>query len=127
VYSGDVWHYSFLYIALILAVWIYMSEHKIDFLAGKIYLAGFALFCFLLAIAPSYFPEGSYTNYKEYLVENIDQFKDKKIFLVPMAKEMSAIFPYIREYNLQFYDKYGNDAKSLNAYKDMWFNKTYRY
>ena len=122
IYSGDVWHYSFLYVALMVTVWLYMAEHKIDYLSGKVYMVGFGLFCLLLAMAPSDFPEGGYTCYKDYIIENVDTFKNKKIFLVPMAKEMSAITPYLREYDLKFYDKYGNDAKSLDAYKDMWFN-----
>lgn len=123
VYGGQANHHSFVFIYIIIAMWLFLYEYKIDNIREKVYTGIFILF--LLGIFFNY--DYSHTNmlnghleFKRYLVRNINKFQNHKIFLFPNYSYAKEIIPYLYQYNLQFYDSRGNKLESFEAYKVQW-------
>ena len=119
VYAAECWHFCFLFIYLIMAVWIYLSENKLKTNFQIVYVSLFTIFCFMLTIFPSDYTKfvGRSNDLKNYMINNIDTFSNAKIFFYPSFSFAKEIIPYLSKYNLKFYDSYGNSINSFDAFK----------
>ncbi len=123
VYGGQANHHSFIYIYIIIAMWLFLSEYKIENIREKIYTGIFMLF--LLGIFFNYDYKYVYsgqarTVFKEYITKHQNDFQNHKIFFFPSYSYSKEVIPYLYQYNLQFYDSHGNNLESLEAYKVQW-------
>ena len=125
IYGGNLWHFSFLFIYLIISVWIYFSENKPDTNFQKFYLILFTVFSFLLI---DYKVNYKYYNdicidFRNYFIANISEYSKTKIFVYPNHCYVSTMFPYIEKYKLNIYNSQADNLRSLDFYINQWDNK----
>ena len=130
IYYGEAWHYVFLFVYLIIAVWLYCSEYELTSVFQKLYKNLFMIFCFLLMFFPSQliFPHGGlYSNFKDYIIKNQQVFQGKKIFFSSVYLADKEILPYIEKYKFDIYDSFGNSLRSYDTYYARWHYNVARY
>ena len=114
VYCGFNWHFSFFYIYFIISVWMYCSEIGIKTMFHKYYMILFLCFCFTLCLLPKDYKNmrGTHEYFKDYLIKNINEYKNSKLFVAPNYSYINEVFPYIEKYKL---DIYNGDAVPLRT------------
>lgn len=121
IYRSAYWHFMFLFVNIITALWLYLSEHKISNSFQKRYLAIFCLmFISMLSYPGRYDAAGFHSGITYYLQTHIQEYKNNKIFLFPTDSSSIGIVPEMRKYGYKFYDCYGNPYGSKNLYINQW-------
>ena len=123
-YNIKVWHFSFLFIILIIAIWIYLAENEITKNFQKTYINLFCIMFALLIFYPqNYIIKVKYIELSEYMKEN-QVFANKKIYFYPTDLSFIGITHYLKNNGNTFYDCLGNSNKSIEYYKHQWDNPT---
>ena len=121
IYRVAYWHLMFLFISIVIALWMYLSEHKISNSFQKRYLVVFGLmFISLLSYPGRYDSGGFHSGITYYLQTHIKQYQNSKIFMFPTDSSSIGIVPEMRKYGYNFYDCYGNSYSSKEAYINQW-------
>lgn len=124
-YEGEFWHFIYLFIVIIIAIWIYLSEYKITQSFQKTYMYLFYTMFFILTFCfGTYCHEGRYIPLVKYIQTNGTMFENKKIFFYPADMHLNGIVPVIKDKNISYYDCHGNSIKSVEFYKHLWDNPT---
>ena len=121
VYRSTVWHFVFLFITLIIALWMYLAEYSISDKFQKSYMNIFCLmFVFLTFFPGDYVSSGPHIPFLKYIQNNIETFDGKKMFFFPTEARVVGIVPELSKTNISFYDCYGNSLKSKDFYIHQW-------
>ena len=120
VYRCAYWHFMFLFINIILALWIYLKENPITNNFQIRYLIIFCLmFISMISYPGRYNAEGFHNGITTYLKTH-NEYQNHKIFLFPTDSSVIGIVPTFRKFGYEFFDCYGNSYKSLQLYKQQW-------
>ena len=121
-YSFEPWHYTFIYLFFVCAMWIYLQEYKLTGVWQKTYYALFFVLSFL-TIFYFKFPwhwGGFYVPTSEYIKENMEQYRGAKIFLFPTDAGITGIVPMLKDYDIEFYGSHGTSYNSCETYIHQW-------
>ncbi len=122
VYVLACWHYMFLFLYFVCAMWVYLSENSLKTVFQKIYYFSFGILCFATIFFYQY-PwqwNGYYIPTAQYLKDNYSEYQNARIFLFPPDSSMNGLVPLFKNYNIDFYDSKGNSYKSANMYINQW-------
>ena len=122
IYSAEIWHFAFIFIYLILAVWIYFSEHKPETNFQKCYKIIFLLFVLSLAFyKTNYITYNSdCIDFRNYVIENIQEYQNAKIFVYPDFNYVNTIYPYLTKYNIKIYNSHADAFGSFDFFAHQW-------
>ena len=121
-FSLAPWHYMFLYLFFVCAMWLYLQEYKLTTVWQKVYYALFFLLSFL-TIFYFKFPwhwNGFYIPTYEYVKENMEQYRGSKIFLFPTDSSVIGIVPMLKDYDIEFFGPHGTSYSSYKTYVHQW-------
>lgn len=130
VYTGDIWHYMFIYIYLICAGWIVIDGNKITKLnkQGITIVLSVISFCFIFYL--NYEPRVFQSHSKEianFVIEhknsNIISFSDLFISVIPyLSKQNITIQRYGKNYDKKIFDNlynvYNKNIENYGIFKD---------
>ena len=121
IYRSSFWHFMFLFLALIISMWMYLSEYKINDNFQKRYYAVFTIL-FVLLTFYQYKGEvvGAQSAILDYLQNSGGIYKNHKIFMYPTDSSVIGIVPILQKENYLFYDCLGNSYKSVELYRHQW-------
>ena len=127
IYRAATWHTGFLFITIIIALWMYLSEYKIFLNFQKTYLNIFcAMFILLTFCYDDYIYYGQHlTLAKDIQASSI--MKNKKIFFYTTDSSVIGITHAIKDMGISYYDCLGNSINSKDFYIHQWDFPTINY
>ena len=123
IYRAAYWHFIFLFVNIIIALWIYLSEYNITQNFQKTYLN---LFCIIFIILTL-----SSINYEFFYGQHIklaldiqtnNIMRNKKIFFFPTDSSFIGITHDIKNMGIKYYDCLGDPLNSKEFYIHQWDN-----
>jgi hypothetical protein len=122
VYALNPWHYMFLFLFFICAMWIYLQQNKIETIWQKNYYILFFILSFLWIFFFE-FPwhwNGFYKPTTKYLKENFERYRGAKVFVYPVDASIIGIVPMLKNYEIEFFSPLGTSYNSCETYINQW-------
>lgn len=63
---------------------------------------------------------GDCIDFKDYVIENIQEYQNVKIFVYPDFSNVNTIYPYLTKYNIKIYNSHADAFGSFDFFAHQW-------